>query len=106
MSAPWWIRRCVVLIVLLAVGAPIVEELFFRGLFLRALLYRLPVPLAILISGLAFALAHFEALQFPGLAVFGLVLGWLAWRTNRLAPGIAAHSAFNAAAVAAVVHLR
>ena len=53
-----------------------------------------------------FALAHFEAVQFAGLAVFGVVLGVLAWRTGRLAPGIGAHAAFNAAAVIAVVHLK
>ncbi|MGH9121218.1 MAG: lysostaphin resistance A-like protein [Acidimicrobiales bacterium] len=96
----------IVLVVFLALGAPIVEELFFRGLLLRALLYRLPVPAAIAISALAFGLAHFEAVQFAGLAVFGAVLGWLAWRTARLAPGMAAHAAFNASAVIATVHLR
>ncbi len=93
------------LLVFLAVGAPLVEELFFRGLVLRGLLGRLPVPLAIVVSALAFALAHFEALQFAGLAVFGVVLGLLAWRTGRLGPGIAAHAAFNAAAVLSLAHV-
>jgi membrane protease YdiL (CAAX protease family) len=63
-----------------------------------------PAP-AIVITALAFGLAHFEVAQFAGLAVFGAVLGTLAWRTGRLAPGVAAHAAFNAAAVASVVHL-
>jgi uncharacterized protein len=93
-------------LLLLAVGAPIVEELFFRGLLLRSLLVRTSPPLAIIASALLFALAHFEALQFAGLAAFGVVLGALAWRTGRLAPGIAAHAAFNAGAVITLTHLR
>jgi len=94
-----------VLLVVLAVGAPIVEELFFRGLLLRGLLGVAPVPVAVVGSGLLFGLAHFERTQFAGLAAFGIVLGVLAWRTGRLAPGMAAHGAFNAAAVLSVVHL-
>jgi membrane protease YdiL (CAAX protease family) len=96
----------VVLLVFLAVGAPLVEELFFRGLLLRGLAGRLPVPVAVVVTGLLFALAHFEAVQFAGLAVFGVVLGVLAWRSGRLGPSIAAHAAFNAAAVVTSVHLR
>jgi uncharacterized protein len=94
----------VVVFVFLAVGAPLVEELFFRGLLLRSLLATTRAPIAIVVSALAFALAHFEALQFAGLAVFGLVLALLAWRTRRLAPSIAAHMAFNAVAVVTVLH--
>ncbi len=90
----------------LVVGAPIVEELFFRGLLLRSLLGRTPPPVAIVVSAVLFGLAHFEAVQFAGLAAFGVVLGVLAWRTGRLTPGIGAHAAFNAAAVISVVHLR
>ncbi len=100
------VASLVVLMLFLVVGAPMVEELFFRGLLLRSLLGRTPPAVAIVISALLFALAHFEAVQFAGLAVFGVVLGILAWRTRRLAPGIGAHAAFNAAAVISVVHLR
>ena len=95
-----------IVLVFLAVGAPLVEELFFRGLLLRSLLGRLPAPAAIVITGLLFALAHFESVQFAGLALFGVVLGYLAWLTGRLGPSIGAHMAFNAAAVLSVVHLR
>jgi membrane protease YdiL (CAAX protease family) len=95
-----------VLLLFLAVGAPLVEELFFRGLLFRALLGRTPVPVAVVVSAILFALAHFEAVQFGGLAVFGVVLAVLAWRTGRLMPGIGAHAAFNLAAVASVVHVR
>jgi len=103
----------VVLAVLVCVGSPIVEELFFRGLLLRSLVGsfarlgpRLGPGLSIVVTGLVFALVHFEALQFLGLAGFGMVLGYLAWRTGRLGPSIVAHMAFNAVTIIAIVASR
>ncbi len=96
----------VVLLLFLAVGAPLVEELFFRGLLLRSLARNVAAPIAIVVSGLLFGLAHFEPLQFAGLAAVGVVFAILAWVTGRLAPSIGAHMAFNAAAVITAVHLR
>lgn len=86
----------VVLLVLIAgVGAPLIEELFFRGFLLRALLRHMgPVP-AVLVSSVVFAAVHRQPLQFPALLVFGLVAGWLTVRTGRLGPAWAAHIAFN-----------
>jgi len=85
--------------VLLAVGAPIVEELFFRGLLQRALLHRFGTVPSIVGSAVFFGLAHFEALQLPALVAFGIVLAVLAHRTGRLGPGMFAHGAFNAVTV-------
>ena len=103
----------VVLAVLVCVGSPVVEELFFRGLLLRALLGsfqeigpRLAPAISIILTALVFALVHFEALQFLGLAGFGLVLGYLAWRTGRLGPSIVAHMAFNTVTIVAIVVTR
>jgi len=103
----------VVLAVLVCVGSPIVEELFFRGLLLRSLVGsfehigpRLGPCLAIVVTALVFALVHFEALQFLGLAGFGVVLGYLAWRTGRLGPSIVAHMAFNTVTIIAIVASR
>jgi len=89
----------VVLILVVVVGAPVVEELFFRGLLLRSLQARIGSVGAVLVSGVLFGLAHFEPLQLPVLALFGVVLGVLALRTGRLGPGICAHAAFNSLAV-------
>ncbi len=47
--------------------------------------------------------SHFQLLQFAGLFAFGLVLGALAWRTERLGPSIWAHLTFNVLAAAALV---
>lgn len=88
-----------ILLLFIAVGAPIVEELFFRGLILRSLTRWLGPVVGIVGSAVIFGLAHFEALQLAGLILFGLVLAALAYKTGRLGPGMAAHCAFNAVTV-------
>ena len=96
----------VVVLLFIAFGAPLVEELYFRGLLLRSVVAWTNPVVGIVVSGLLFGLAHFEKLQFAGLALFGMVLGLMAWRLGRLGPGIAAHMSFNAVAVLSTVHLR
>jgi len=88
-----------VLLLFIAVGAPFVEELFFRGLILRSLTRWLGPVVGIVGSAVLFGLAHGEALQLAGLVLFGLVLAALAYKTGRLGPGMAAHCAFNAVTV-------
>lgn len=90
------------LVLSVAVGAPLVEELFFRGLLLRSLQRRLPDYLAVTLSAVAFGIAHGSALPVDAvvlvmvsLTVFGAVLAVLAIRTGRLGPSIVAHSVFN-----------
>lgn len=89
----------VLLVVLTVVGAPIVEELFFRGLLLRSFERRLRAPLAIGAASILFSLAHFQVLQFLALVIFGVIAGTLAHRAQRLGPAIWAHVAFNATTV-------
>ena len=85
---------------LVGVCAPVVEELFYRGLLLRSLTKRgLGDVAAVLGSSVVFALIHLQLLQFPGLLVFGLVAGVLTVRTGRLGPAIWAHIGFNMATV-------
>lgn len=92
----------VLLAVVLAVGAPIVEELFFRGLLLRSLSRRFGDRWGLAGSSVAFAAVHFQLLQFPALLVVGVVFGFLAQRYGRLGPSMSAHAAFNGIVVAAL----
>lgn len=87
------------LVLMVCVGAPLAEELMFRGLLLRALLARLGRWPAVLASSLVFGLVHFQSNQLPGLVMFGVVSAVLAVRTGRLGPSVAAHVAFNAVTV-------
>ena len=89
----------VLLVVLVVVGAPIIEELFFRGLLLRSIEARWTNTLALWASAILFGLAHFELLQLPALVLFGLVAGYCAQRTGRLGMSIWAHVGFNATTV-------
>ncbi|MBV8463803.1 MAG: CPBP family intramembrane metalloprotease, partial [Acidimicrobiales bacterium] len=95
---------------LTVLGAPFFEELFFRGLLLRALarlfgkIGRWVGPTAaVVVTGVIFGLAHAESLQLLGLAVFGVLLSAIAYRTGRLGMSMLAHASFNLTAVAAVV---
>ena len=85
----------IVLTIVVVVGAPIVEELFFRGLVLRSLQRRFGDAWAVVGSALVFGLAHFEWLQLPALVALGLILGTMAVRTKRLGPSIFTHAGFN-----------
>jgi membrane protease YdiL (CAAX protease family) len=88
------------LVLLVVAGAPIIEELFFRGLLLRSIQARWSDSLALVASSLLFGLAHFELLQLPALVMFGLVAGYCAQRTGRLGMSIWAHVGFNGTTVA------
>ena len=90
----------ILLVLLVVIGAPLVEELFYRGLLMRSLEKRSwPQWAAVVVSAAAFAAMHLQSLQFPGLFVFGLILGALAVSFDRLGPAIWAHVAFNATTV-------
>ena len=88
---------------LVGILAPVVEELFYRGLLLKALeKRRMPVWAAVLVSSIIFAGMHMQTLQFPGLLLVGLVAGTLAAITGRLGPSIWLHIGFNMTTVVAL----
>ncbi len=83
--------------VMLMVGAPIVEELFFRGLMFSALRKRgVGAVLTISISAVVFAGFHVEPLRFLVLLPSGLVLGWVRWRTGSTGASMVTHGMVNA----------
>lgn len=92
------------------VVAPIVEELFFRGLLLRSLKSKLPVPVAIAVQAIIFGLYHLG----PGVGVgavglvivltfAGAIFGVVAHRTRRLGPSMVAHFILNSLAMTAFI---
>lgn len=91
-----------VLALFIAIGAPIVEELFYRGLVQHALVRRLRPPVGVALASLLFGLAHQRLITLPGLTAFAVVLGVLTHKTKRLGPAIVAHMAFNAVTVIAL----
>lgn len=88
-----------VLVVIVVILAPVVEELFYRGLLLRSIERRWGAGWAVGGSSVLFGVTHFQLIQLPALVAFGIVLGVLAVRTRRLGAPIFAHMAFNAVTV-------
>jgi membrane protease YdiL (CAAX protease family) len=94
----------ILLVLIVGLGAPIVEEVFYRGLLLGALMKRgLSAGVSVGITAVVFGISHAQALQLPALALFGAVAGILRVRYDRLGPAIAAHVAFNMVTVIALL---
>ncbi|MEY3618439.1 MAG: hypothetical protein RL726_1137, partial [Actinomycetota bacterium] len=86
----------VVLVAVVAIGAPLVEEIIYRGMIQQALHSRIDDVLAVVLSALFFALIHLQPVEIPGLFAFGLVVGICFMRTGRLGMSILVHVGFNA----------
>jgi membrane protease YdiL (CAAX protease family) len=86
----------------IALVAPVVEELMYRGAG-----YSLLVPfgqaVAIAVVGLTFGLVHGLVSALLVLTVFGAALAWLRARTGSVYPCIAVHSLFNSVALVVAV---
>jgi membrane protease YdiL (CAAX protease family) len=99
----------IVLILLSCVGAPLFEELFFRGLLQGQLVERFGPGIAIAVTAIFFGAAHIA--NDPGIAGLllalsvgagGVVLGVVRHFTGRLGSSIATHALFNVSAVVAL----
>ncbi|CAN5807511.1 hypothetical protein BH20ACT14_BH20ACT14_04300 [soil metagenome] len=84
--------------VVVAFVVPVVEELTYRGLGF-ALFVPYGVPVAILVTGALFGLAHGLLIALPVLILFGIAVGWLRARTDSIYPSMLLHSTFNATAL-------
>ena len=90
------------------VVAPIAEETLFRGYMFTALRNWAGVLGGALISGAMFGLVHLDpdrpaAFLLP-LAIFGVALALLYWKTGSLLPCIALHSINNSLAFGSLEH--
>ena len=95
-----------VLVVLAVVVAPLVEELFFRGVLLPVLTDRIGPGRALVAQAALFGLVHID--PFAGthnvsvvvvVAAMGWVVGWAAQHYGRLGPSIVAHALHNGLAL-------
>ncbi|RZB44231.1 hypothetical protein D0Y65_054313 [Glycine soja] len=82
--------------VVVSVCAPIWEEIVFRGFLLPSLTKYMPVWSAILVSSIAFALAHFNIQRMLPLVFLGMVMGTVFVRSRNLFPSMLLHSLWNA----------
>jgi membrane protease YdiL (CAAX protease family) len=87
--------------VLAVVGAPMFEEIVFRGLVQGGLRRSLPPALAIVCASALFALVHPPVAAFP-VFCFALFAGTLYEKTKRLPASMAAHATYNAIVLYAI----
>ncbi|CAB4876976.1 unannotated protein [freshwater metagenome] len=81
----------------IVVGAPIAEELAFRGLLFASLRKRGVGPVAtVVLTAVAFSLFHFEPVRIAVLLTIGLILGAARARSGSLGVSIVAHAVNNA----------
>jgi hypothetical protein len=103
----------IVLALVVCVGAPFIEELFFRGLVQTRLVDRYGTLIGIVATSVMFGAAHLIGWVGPVTFVYataitgaGLVLGILRHLTGRLGPSMLAHMFFNTQALVMVWLLR
>ena len=84
--------------VTVAVIAPVVEELTYRGLGYSLLLPYGPW-IAVGATGILFGLSHGLLVALPILAFFGLVVGWVRMKTDSIYPSMILHGTFNSIAL-------
>ncbi len=87
--------------VLVSTVVPFAEELFFRGLGVRALQFFGGMS-AVVITGLVFGFSHGVLGALPPLVLFGFALGWVRLRSGSVWPGVLAHGFFNAVGILVV----
>lgn len=102
------------LVVSVALIAPVIEEVMFRGLLPRVLRKWMNWTWAYVAAAFVFALFHLLGvtgdnvghslmLLVPQLFIVGLILGWQARKRRRLGVAIFIHSGFNLVAVLALL---
>ena len=86
-------------IISIAIMAPLVEELLFRGAIQGHLLRKGMKPVyAILIASAVFGIVHMNPIQIPFAFAIGMIFGWLYYRTGSVVPGIIGHFINNSIA--------
>lgn len=112
MTGSWWLTGVVVPVAV----APLVEEFFFRGVLLICVYTLVPRAfgpiaasvVALVVSAVAFALAHLVAGAPSGgdllaTAAVGAVCATLVLATGRIWPAVGVHAVYNATGVALAV---
>jgi membrane protease YdiL (CAAX protease family) len=102
---------CVAVVALLL--APFFEELYFRGLIMQSFAGSFPLPVAIVVQGALFGMAHLGGAEGAGnvglvlsLSAVGIVFGVCTHRFGRMGPNMAAHLCFNLPSVIVLLSSR
>ncbi len=86
------------------VGAPILEEIVFRGICYGAFRRHMGWPAAAVISGILFGLIHLDVMKFLPLTLLGIFLAVLRERSRGLLLPILVHGVNNLFAVGVMIY--
>ena len=86
-------------IIMIAILAPLLEEILVRGLVLRGYLLNYSPIKSIIASAVFFGAIHLNPWQFVGGFISGLFLGYLYYKTKSLVPTILVHFLNNSISV-------
>lgn len=92
-------------VVKVAIIAPIVEEMIFRGIIMHGLMRNYSPFTAVSVSALMFALFHLNPWQFPATFILGILLGILMLRTRNIILCILGHAINNGLVLFSVYYL-
>jgi membrane protease YdiL (CAAX protease family) len=81
------------------VVAAVLEELLFRGFLQKALENNNGAIFAIFVSSLLFSIVHGNVLWGIQIFLIGILLGWVAWKSNSIFPGMIIHGTNNGIAI-------
>src|SRR5574344_1427053 len=93
-SAQNTLQGMIILLVII-IGAPFVEELLFRGVLFEELNRVVSTKTTIILTALIFALYHFNILQTPNTFFMGLILAYVYYNTRSIKAPIIVHLTNN-----------
>lgn len=86
----------VLLFIAVVIIAPLGEELLFRGFFQKILEENWKdITRAVLVTAVIFSFIHMNPFWFAQIYILGILLGFLAWKTNSIVPSLILHSLNN-----------
>ncbi len=94
----------IITVIAICIIAPFIEEMLFRGIFLRGFLGHYSPAHSIIYSSLLFSLVHLNLYQMPSAFLLGCYIGWLYYVSRSLWPCIFAHALNNTLAYMAFVY--
>ena len=93
----------VAVIIAVCIGAPLLEEVLFRGYLWDLLERSLPRPVVWVGTSLLFAAYHIDPIHVVSVAFIGFFLGWLRWTSGSVWPSVIGHFANNSLATVVVI---
>lgn len=83
------------ILITVAIGAPLVEELLFRGVLFEELRKESSLKVTIFLTSLVFGIYHFNILQSSNAFFLGLVLAYVYYTTKSIKASIIIHATNN-----------